>query len=116
VADGYNDRVQVFSATGEFTRKWGGPLGMNIYGPFPGWFATVTSVEAGPSGNVFVADFYNHRVQKFDGEGRFLTAFGGQGSEQGQFEYVTAVVVSENGAVFATDLGNHRVLVFKPSG
>lgn len=57
MADGYNDRVQVFSATGEFTRKWGGPLGMNIYGPFPGWFATVTSVEAGPSGNVFVADF-----------------------------------------------------------
>ena len=46
VADGFNDRIQVFGADGRFLRKWGGPFAMNISGPFNGWFATVTSVIA----------------------------------------------------------------------
>lgn len=116
VADGYNDRIQMFSPAGEFLRKWGGPLGMNIHGPFAGWFATVTSVAVGPAGDIFVADFYNHRVQKFTPEGRFLTAFGGQGNGAGQFEYTTAVTVAPDGTLFATDFGNHRVMVFSPLG
>ena len=61
VADGYNDRVQVFAPNGDFARKWGGPFGLNVHGPFRGWFATVTSLATGPGGDVFVADFYNHR-------------------------------------------------------
>lgn len=115
VADGYNDRIQVFDPSGRFLRKWGGPLAMNIFGTLPGWFATVTSVAIGPEGNVFVADFYNDRVQKFNPEGRFLTAFGSRGSGSGQFAYVTAVAVAPDGTVFATDLGNNRVLSFRPS-
>jgi len=65
VADGYNDRVQVISPNGEFLHKWGGPFAINIFGSFNGWFATVTGIDVGPQGNVFVADFYNDRVQKF---------------------------------------------------
>lgn len=86
---------------------------MNIFGPFPGWFATVTSVTTGPEGNLFVADFYKHRVQKFDAQGRFRTTFGSEGNQPGQFEYVAAVAVAPEGTVFATDFGNHRVMVFK---
>ncbi|MBL4571528.1 MAG: 6-bladed beta-propeller [Gammaproteobacteria bacterium] len=114
VADGYNDRIQMFDASGSFLRKWGGPFGMNIFGPFRGWFATVTSVAVGPQGNVFVADFYNDRVQKFDREGRFLTSFGESGTGDGQFSYITAVAVAPDGTVFASDLGNNRVLYFVP--
>lgn len=114
IGDGYNDRIQLFNSSGNFIRKWGGPLAMNIFGPFPGWFATVTSVAVGPEGNVFVADFYNNRVQKFSSEGRFLTAFGSSGTGPGQFSYVMAVAVAPDGTVFATDLGNNRVLSFKP--
>ena len=62
VADGYNDRVQVFARDGRFLRKWGGPFAMNVFGPFNGWFATVTSITLDPEGNVFVADFYNNRI------------------------------------------------------
>lgn len=116
VADGYNDRIQVFASSGKFRRKWGGPLAMNIFGPFPGWFTTVTSVTVGPEGNVFVADFYNNRVQKYDPEGHFLTAFGHDGNGPGQFAYITAVAVAPDGTLFATDLGNNRVLAFRPPG
>jgi len=114
VADGYNDRLQAFNAEGQYLRKWGGPLGMNIHGPFQGWFATVTSVAVGPDGSVFAADFYHHRIQKFSLTGEFLTAFGEQGKGAGQFEYVMAVAVAPNGTLFATDLGNNRVLSFEP--
>ncbi|GAB6067333.1 hypothetical protein JCM13664_06510 [Methylothermus subterraneus] len=61
VADGYNDRIQAFSPDGRFLRKWGGPLTMNVFGPFPGWFATVTDIALDGDGCVYVADFYNHR-------------------------------------------------------
>ena len=114
VGDGYNDRIQVFDSAGSFVNKWGGPLAMNIFGPFPGWFATVTSVAVGPQGNVFVADFYNNRVQKFSAKGLFLTSFGGSGTGPGQFSYIMAVAVAPDGTVFATDLGNNRVLSFRP--
>ena len=109
VADGFNDRVQAFAPTGEYLRRWGGPFGLNIRGSLNGWFDTVTSIAVDSAGNVFVADFHNHRVQKFAPDGTFLCAFGEPGSELGQFGYVNAVAVADDGSVFVTDLTNHRV-------
>lgn len=82
---------------------------MNIYGPFNGWFAVATSVAVGPEGNVFVADFYNHRVQKFAANGSFLTSFGGRGSGPGEFEHAIAVDVAADGTVFVADFGSNRI-------
>ena len=109
VADGYNDRIQVFRPTGELSHKWGGPFGLNIHGPFKGWFSTVTGLAVGPKGNVFVADFYNHRIQKFAPDGTFLTSFGSRGSGHGEFEYPMAVAVTADGTVFVADFGNNRI-------
>ena len=114
VADGYNDRVQVFARDGHFLRKWGGPFALNIFGPFNGWFATVTSVTVDDLGHVYVADFYNNRIQKFAADGTFLSSFGEQGSGPGQFRHAMAVAVSRDGTVFATDLLNHRVSIWAP--
>lgn len=115
VADGYNDRIQVFSRGGHVVRKWGGPFAMNIFGPFHGWFATVTSVDVDGQGNVFVADFYNHRIQKFSADGTFLTSFGTRGHGDGQFEHAIAVTVAADGTVFAVDFGNQRISKWRPS-
>lgn len=109
VADGYNDRVQAFTAEGRFSHKWGGPFAMNVFGPFNGWFATVTGIAIDERGNVLVADFYNHRVQKFDADGTFLTSFGSNGSDPGQFLYPVAVATAPGGIVYVADFGNHRV-------
>lgn len=109
VADGYGDRVQAFSADDAFSHKWGGPFAMNIFGPFSGWFAVVTGIAVGPDGNVFVADFYNHRVQKFAPDGTFLTKFGERGSGPGQFEHPIALDIAEDGTVFVADYGNNRI-------
>ncbi len=87
---------------------------MDVSGPFNGWFAVVTSLAVDRQGNVFVADFYNARVQKFAADGTFLTAFGGKGSGPGQFHYVIAVAVADDGSVFVADFGNNRIQKWRP--
>ena len=112
VADTYNDRVQVFAPNGDFTHKWGGPLAMNIKGSFNGWFTTNTSITVGPQGNVFVADFYNDRVQKFSPDGEFLNAFGI--ASQGLTHTAVAVAVAQDGSVFVADYLNHQIQKWQP--
>jgi hypothetical protein len=44
------------------------------------------------NGNVCVADTFNHRIQKFDASGTFLTTWGSNGSSNGQFStFATSV-------------------------
>ncbi len=114
VADGYNDRIQAFAEEGDFLRKWGGPFAMNIHGPFNGWFTTVTSIAVDAEGNVYAADFYNHRVQKFSADGRLLTSFGEHGDAAGQFDYPIGVAIAADGNVFVADYGNQRIQRWRP--
>ena len=116
VADGYNDRIQTFAAHGGFLGKWGGPFAMNIWGPFRGWFATVTALAVDAAGNVFAADFYNNRVQKFSASGSFRTAFGEEGSGPGRMAFAMGVAVAGDGSVFVTDFANNRVTKWRPPG
>ncbi len=113
VADGYNDRIQVFNSDGRFLRKWGGPFAANIRGPFNGWFRTPTGIAVGPHGNVFVADQENNRIQKFTPQGRFLTAFGTPHRGPGYTE--TAVTVAPDGTVYTTNLIENRVEMWRPN-
>ena len=96
-------------------RKWGGPFAINIFGPFNGWFATVTGVAVDRRGNLFAADFYNHRIQKFSADGRFLTSFGSRGDGPGHFEHAIAVAVADDGTLFAVDFGNSRIHRWRPA-
>ncbi len=113
-ADAYNDRIQIFGPDGGFLRKWGGPLAVDIPGPFNGWFRVATGVTVGPAGNVFVADFYNHRIQKFSSRGQFLVAFGEKGDGTGQFELPTDVAVDVEGNLYVVDFGNNRIQKLAP--
>ncbi len=111
VADGYNDRVQQFGPDGEFSRKWGGPFGMNIFGPFKGWFTTATSIAVSPDTTVFVADFYNDRIQKFTAEGSFLTAFGTPAKAPGHS--MLGVALGADGTVWSTNYAANRVEMWR---
>ena len=81
---------------------------------FRGWFATVTGVTIDGDGNVFAADFYNDRIQKFGADGTFLTTFGETGNGPGQFGKPIAVAVADDGAVFVADFANNRVQKWRP--
>lgn len=112
VADGYNDRVVAFDSNGGLLTRWGGPFAMNIFGPFNGWFATVTGISAGPSGHVFVADFYNDRVQKFTKKGKFLNAFGIKST--GPTHTAIAAAEADDGSVFVADYAHHQIQKWQP--
>ena len=112
IADGYNDRILTYSPEGKLMYKWGGPFAINIFGPFNGWFATVTGLAVGPKGNVFVADFYNDRVQKFTAKGKFLTSFGINSTRP--THTAIAVTVADDGSVFVADYANHQVQKWQP--
>lgn len=103
VADAYNHRVQVFTSGGDPVRRWGGPLGLGIPGPFRGWFHVATGIEVA-SGSVYVADFYNDRIQVFTTGGRYLGAFADS------LHFPTDVTVGPQGEVYVVDFGHHRIV------
>ena len=81
-----------------------------------GQFNNPQGVAVDGSGNVYVADTYNNRVQKFSSSGVFLSKWGTQGSEDGQFKGPYGVAVDGSGNVYVADYGNGRVQKFSSSG
>ena len=119
VGDTYNDRVQVFDASGELLHKWGNE-GRGI-GPFrkrsgDGQFNWPKAIAVDPAGNVYVGDTYNDRVQVFDSNGRFLRKWGTVGSGDGLFDGPNGIAVDRGGNVYVTELQNDRVQVFDSNG
>ena len=54
-------------------------------------------------GNVYVADTYNNRIQKFDGNGTFQTVWASSGTGNGQFSEPNAVAVDGQGNIYVTE-------------
>src|SRR5215469_12720200 len=68
VLDGYgNARVHKYSPDGKLLMSWGEP------GTDPGQFNIVHNICTDAEGWVYVADRENHRVQVFDGNGKYET-------------------------------------------
>jgi hypothetical protein len=67
ISDGYiNSRVAKVDKNGKWLKSWGEP------GDQPGQLNTPHSIAVDASGNVYVADRGNRRIQVFDGNGKFL--------------------------------------------
>ena len=67
VSDGYgNSRVHKYDPAGRHLHSWGEP------GTDPGCFNLPHNIATDAAGLVYVADRENHRVQIFDGGGRYL--------------------------------------------
>ena len=66
ISDGYgNSRVHKYAPDGRHVTSWGEP------GTDPGQFNLPHNIATDADGLVYVADRENHRVQIFDGEGRY---------------------------------------------
>jgi sugar lactone lactonase YvrE len=68
------------------------------------------------SGNIWVADTYNNRVQKLNSKGEYLSQFGSKGSGNGQFTGPSGIAIDNSGNVWVTDSGNNRVEKFNSKG
>ena len=92
VADEVNERVDEFTAWGEFVRAWGWGVDdgssefqvcttesgcqKGLTGGGAGQFSSPEAITVDKEGNVYVMEAENHRVQKFSSEGAFILTFG----------------------------------------
>ncbi len=131
VVDTANMRIQKFDAQGNFVAIIG-----NGKGSGDGQFAPYSdeAVGTGPGGiavdkqgNIYVADTWNHRIQKFDPNGRFLLKWGefinfgdpnaaNDPNRNVKFFGPRGIAIGPDGNVYVTDTGNKRVVVFDPNG
>ena len=105
-----DNSLMEFSMTGQ-TRvgSWGdGPL--QFYGP-SGIAINKTT------GQVYVVNCGNSRVQVLNADLTFSHMFGSRGSGQGQFQYPHGITIDSQGSVlYVADSGNHRIQQFTPEG
>ncbi|HNB54938.1 MAG TPA: hypothetical protein PK530_23515, partial [Anaerolineales bacterium] len=106
VADADNHRIQHLNSDGSVINVWGSFADILQGSAPPGTFNQPWDVALSPDGAfVYVADTWNHRVQKFTANGEFVTMWGtfGQAETPDAFWGPRDVSVDASGNVFVTD-------------
>ncbi len=118
VADTENNRIQHLDRDGAVLQSWGGFGDVSVAQVPGGLFNQPWGIGVGPDGSVYVADTWNHRVQKFSPTGEFIKMWGffGQAEAPEAFWGPRAIAVDQDGRVFVTDTGNKRIVVFDQDG
>ena len=118
VADSRNHRIQHLSATGDVLHTWGTFADVATGDAPGGTLNEPWSVAVDSQGNVYVADTWNHRIQKFTADGQFIKMWGtfGQAETQDGMWGPRGLAVDANDRLFVTDTGNKRVLIFDSEG
>jgi predicted membrane-bound mannosyltransferase/DNA-binding beta-propeller fold protein YncE len=118
VADSGNHRIIHLSTDGSVINQWGSFGQEDDQSPAPpSTFSEPWGIAVAPDGDVYVADTWNHRVQRFSAEGEYLGEIGPY-DEEGEriFWGPRAVAVDDSGRVFIVDTGNHRIAIYDNSG
>ncbi len=82
----------------------------------PGRLKQPRDIDADNQGFIYVADFGNNRIQKFDKDLKPVTAWGQRGELPGEFKDPCGVAVGPDQNIYVADTWNQRVQVFDPSG
>jgi ABC-type spermidine/putrescine transport system permease subunit II/DNA-binding beta-propeller fold protein YncE len=106
VADSCNQRVQIFSADGQFLRAYGKP------GSGAGQFSYPYDIAVDAAGRQYVCEFGNNRIQVFDAHDQPVEILGGPGGAPGQFSEPWSIALDSKGNLYVADALNHRVQKF----
>ena len=118
IADSRNHRIVHVDLEGNILNQWGtfaDGVGIPVAA---GTFNEPWGIAVGRDGSVYVTDTWNHRVQKFTANGKFVTEWGifGQGETPDSFYGPRGLAVDAEGRVYVSDTGNKRIVVFDANG
>ncbi|MBN2550066.1 MAG: TIGR03663 family protein [Anaerolineales bacterium] len=118
IADTENHRIQHVTMDGTVLQVWGEFGDVAAGEAAAGTFNQPWGIAIGSDGSVYVADTWNHRIQKFSQTGEFLKLWGyfGQAEQPAAFWGPRDVAVDSAGRVYVTDTGNKRVVIFDSEG
>ena len=102
-----SDRIVVYRTDGTFVREFGRSGGE------PGELRYPYGIAHG-EGLLYVAEYGNHRVSRFDLEGRPLGQYGRLGSGPGELRGPWDVAY-DDGSIYVADTGNDRIVVIDPA-
>jgi DNA-binding beta-propeller fold protein YncE len=100
--------VQSISSS-SFTKSYHSVKQWGSSGSGNGQFSNPHGIAIDSSGNVYVADSNNDRIQKFDNNGTFIKQWGSSGSGNGQFSNPHGIAIDSSGNVYVADSGNKRI-------
>ncbi|MFC1736807.1 twin-arginine translocation signal domain-containing protein [Candidatus Hydrogenedentota bacterium] len=104
------ERVHVFDSGKRFKLQWGGP------GSDPGMFSRLMSISTDEDEAIYVVDTCNHRIQRFDREGTYISSIGEAGSGAGQIKFPHDMAFAPDGSILVCEFGNHRISRFTRDG
>ena len=106
-----NHRIQKISMDGDCVASVGG------YGSRQLQFNEPDGIAISPiTGQVYIADWGNDRIQVLNFDLTFCCSFGKEGSGNGQFIAPRDIAIDSQGLVYVTDVNNHRIQKFTPNG
>ena len=90
-------------------------------GPAAGQFQSPHSIAVAADGSIYVADGFNHRVQKFNAQGEYVMSIGTPSGQtpnppNGTFNEPWGVAVAPDGSIYVADTWNHRIQHFQADG
>jgi sugar lactone lactonase YvrE len=116
VADTELDQVLVYDADSLKLLRKLGTAGQKHTLTTPGDFSKPAGVAVDSEGNLYVADTWNNRIEIFDADGQFVSAFGKAGDGPGYFARPKGVAIDGDGHIWVADGMQDRVQVFNKEG
>lgn len=82
----------------------------------PWYFDNPSGIAIDQSGYVYIADTFNHRIQKYNANGELITKWGQRGNGIGEFNEPDGIAVDRQERVYVADSMNLRIQVFNSAG
>ena len=101
ITDTNNDTISKYTRAGTLVGTW----------DESGHIYEVTGIAVAPDGSIYVSDYGNDAVAKFDANGGFLTEFG-----SGLVSVPGGITTDASGNVYVADTGDQQVIEFSSSG
>jgi tripartite motif-containing protein 71 len=129
VGDQGTHRIQKFTSSGTLLGWWGldniGSTGWHapgsgrtgVSGSLDGQLYRPGNLAVHSSGNIYVGDSSNNRLQEFTSGGIFSAKFGTAGAGNGQFSNPFGIAINNStGYIYIADEANHRIQIIRRVG